>query len=393
MHSGLRVAVVASHPVQYHAPWFRELAARCDVHVFFAHRQSAQDQALAGYGVPFEWDVDILGGYEHGFLANCASYPSVYAFGGCDTPEIGERLAEGRYDACVVCGWHLRSYWQAVWGCRRLGIPVFVRGDSRLGATGAWRRRTVKRLAYPWMLRAFDGFLSPGRRHREYLRHYHVPDARIHDVPHFVDVTRFRRGADATDRAATRRGFGAGEGERVVLFVGRLVEFKRPLDVIEAVATFGEGARGTVAVFAGAGPLAETLRERARALRVRVALPGFQNQSALPGIYAAADAFVLPSDPSESWGLVVNEAIASGTPVVVSDAAGCQPDLVDEGATGFSYPCGDVMRLAAAVERAFSLADSARCRAALEAKAASFTAARAAQCTLDALRATRARRD
>lgn len=390
--SELRVAVVASHPVQYQAPWFRALATRCDLHVFFAHRQSAEDQARAGYGVAFEWDVDVLGGYTHSFLPNRAARPGVYEFRGCDTPGVGERLTEGKFDVGIVCGWHLLSYWQTAWACRRRGIPVLVRGDSQLGTHRGAVKRAGKRALYPWMLRAFDGFLSPGQRHREYLRYYAVPDARIHAVPHFVDVERFRASAVAADRAAVRRDLGVRDGDRVVLFVGRLVAFKRPLDAIEAVARLGDEARGIVVAVVGAGPLADTMVKRAGELGVRMVMLGFQNQAALPGFYAAADVLVLPSDANESWGLVVNEAMACGLPAVVSDAAGCAPDLVDDGATGYRYPCGSVAALAVALGRALSLADSPRCRAALEAKMAAHTAERAAQGTLAAVRAARAGR-
>jgi glycosyltransferase involved in cell wall biosynthesis len=73
--------------------------------------------------------------------------------------------------------------------------------------------------------------------------------------------------------------------------------------------------------------------------------PGFKNQSELPAYYAAADVLVLPSE-SETWGLVVNEAMACGLPAIVSDAVGCAPDLIEEGKTGFTYPVGDVDALA-----------------------------------------------
>ena len=73
---------------------------------------------------------------------------------------------------------------------------------------------------------------------------------------------------------------------------------------------------------------------------VNVRMLGFVNQSELPGIYASADVLVVPSDFRETWGLVVNEAMACGTPAVVSVAVGCAPDLIMEGLTGAIFPCG-----------------------------------------------------
>jgi glycosyltransferase involved in cell wall biosynthesis len=322
---------------------------------------------------------------------NCATRPNVYSFRGCDTPELGERLTRERFDACVVCGWHLLSYWQAAWFARRAGMAALVRGDSQLGSPRGLALRAAKRAVYPAALRAFHGFLSPGQRHREYLRHYGVPDARIHPVPHFVDTERFRRGAAAADRTAMRKSFGAADGDRVVLFVGRLVAFKRPLDAVEAVGRLGAGGARVVLVFAGAGPLAGAVETRARELGVRVAMLGFRNQAELPGIYAAADVLVLPSDARETWGLVVNEAMACGVPAVVSDAAGCAPDLIDQGVTGFRVPCGDVGALALALSGAFSLTHAPGLASALAAKSDAHSVARAAAGTIEGIRRALAR--
>ena len=71
----VRIGLLASHPIQYHAPLFRELAQRCDLTVYFAHRQTPEGQAAAGFGLPFEWDIDLLSGYRHRFLHNNAKSP------------------------------------------------------------------------------------------------------------------------------------------------------------------------------------------------------------------------------------------------------------------------------------------------------------------------------
>ncbi len=122
-----RIGFLISHPIQYYTPIFRELAARCDLTVFFAHRQTAEQQAQIGYGVAFDWDVDLLSGYESRFLTNVSRQPSTSRFGGCNTPEIADRIAEGRFDAFVVPGWSLVIL---LAGCAGLPAP----GRSRLGA-------------------------------------------------------------------------------------------------------------------------------------------------------------------------------------------------------------------------------------------------------------------
>ena len=168
----LRIGWLASHPIQYHAPIYRELARRCDLTVFFAHRQTPAGQAAAGFGVQFDWDVDVLGGFPSVFLENRARQPGSHHFLGCNTPAIGEEIRRGRFDAFVVSGWSLLSYWQAVLACRRLGVPVLIRGDSQLAMRRSLAVRSAKRLVYPLLLKAFNAFLYVGVRNREYLRYY-----------------------------------------------------------------------------------------------------------------------------------------------------------------------------------------------------------------------------
>src|SRR5215471_434914 len=98
----MRLAVVTSHPVQYQAPLFRELTRRLDLTVFFAHRATPQDQAEAGFGVGFNWDIDLITGYRHVFLHSVAKRPGLDHFAGCDTPQIGKELAAGRFDAVLL---------------------------------------------------------------------------------------------------------------------------------------------------------------------------------------------------------------------------------------------------------------------------------------------------
>jgi glycosyltransferase involved in cell wall biosynthesis len=172
--------------------------------------------------------------------------------------------------------------------------------------------------------------------------------------------------------------------------VGRLVEMKRPLDLVEATARLPDKARWLVA-FAGAGPLAASIEARARALSVRVAMLGFVNQAELPRIYGASDLLGLPSSSGETWGLVVNEAMASGLPAVVSDAAGCAPDLIEEGRTGFAFPSGDLAALARALERGAELRSDPGARAALEAMTRAHSPARAAEQIILAIEAVRSR--
>ena len=343
----LRIGVLISHPIQYWTPIFRELDKLCDLSVYFAHRQTADQQARAGFGEPFEWDVDILSGYRSEFLTNISRNPSSDHFWGCNTPNVAARITQGRFDAFVVPGWALWSYWQAAHACRRSNVPILVRGDSQLASQRQGLRRVAKGMIFPYVLRRFDGFLYVGQRNREYLLHYGVPEQRLFFSPHCVDNNAFRLGSEATRRSSEplqRR------ESRHVLFVGKLIPRKRPMDVLQAAKLLRDRGTDIDLTFVGSGELSGELAAFARSAGLSVDWRGFVNQSALPAIYAQADVIVLPSSEVETWGLVVNEAMACGVPAVVSDVVGCAPDLIEPGVTGEVFPGGDVSALARAIE-------------------------------------------
>jgi len=227
---------------------------------------------------------------------------------------------------------------------------VLSRGDSNLvAAPGALRY-------LPWTLRTrlalkmFDGYLSVGTPSREYLQQFGVPEPLIFDSPHCVDNAWFASAADAVrqhGRDAARREMGAAPDDFVVLFAAKFTSVKRPQDLIEAAAHLGPNV---VVAMAGNGPLLERTREAAKRLNVRVTTQGFVNQTAMPRLLAAADCVAIPSR-SETWGLLANEALASGTPCVVSTGVGAGRDLIHEQSSGAVHQSGDVEGLAAALTR------------------------------------------
>jgi glycosyltransferase involved in cell wall biosynthesis len=386
-----RLAIVVSHPIQYHAVWYRSLARVTDLEVFFCHHQAPADQAAAGFDVEFEWDVPLLDGYNYTWLENRAVHPDVSRFSGCDTPQIGAILRARRFDACLVSGWYLKSYIQAIFACRREGIHLLSRGESQLATRRSVAWTTAKWLPYRWLLGRIDAHLYIGAANLEYLRHYGVPDSRLFFAPYFVDNAFFHeRAADArqSGRAASiRTALGIPERACVFVFVGKLISRKRPADLVRALALARHVGSHAWLLVVGSGALQPALESLAQELNVPARFVGFRNQSEVPDYLAAADALVLPSDATETWGLVVNEAMACGLPAVVSTAAGCCRDLVDDSRTGFRFDAGDCAALADALmkmERA--LASSASViRGSVASRIAGYSCDRAVEGLLEAL--------
>jgi len=371
----VRLAIVASHPIQYYAPLYRELARRCELTVFFAHRATQSDQAEAGFGVGFEWDVDLLASYQHVFLRNVAKRPGLGRFSACDTPEIGARLRSAGSDAVLIQGWHLKSYLQALIAAKRLGLPVMLRGDSQLATRRSPLKSGVKAIAFPPLLRLYDAALYVGRRSREYWLRYRYPADRLFFSPHCVDTEWFASRATASARQELRARLGIEPGVLLVVFAGKLVPFKRPLDIVAAVARLKGANRKIEVLVAGAGELEAEMRQAAQDSGVALHLLGFRNQRDMPAVYAAGDVLALPSDGRETWGMVANEALACCRPVVLSEAVGSAPDLAEDATAGRVFPEGDVPALAGAL---LDLAASPPAASAIAAKSRSYGLAAAA---------------
>ena len=381
----MKLAVLTTHPIQYQVPWFRLLARQpgIELTVLFCHLPDANQQG-AGFGVEFQWDIPLLEGYAYRLLHNIATTPSVAEFGGCDTPEIATILRDERFDAVIVNGWVVKSCLQALWACRRYRVPCLVRGESNTLRPRAWYKRWIHRV----LLSQYSAFLAIGKSNREFYLQNGVDESRIFMTPYGVDNAWFAAQAACHrgNRPALRRQWGIPEDAFVFLFSGKLIPKKRPQDVIRAMAVAGGGVRSRHLLMVGDGELRAECERLAAEVGTAVTFSGFLNQSEIPAAYACADCLVLPSDAGETWGLVVNEAMACGLPAIVSDHVGCQADLVEEGQTGAVVPLGDVEALGRVMARlAADGAARERMGAAARVRVAEYSYERAVAGTLDAL--------
>jgi glycosyltransferase involved in cell wall biosynthesis len=342
--------MVATHPVQYQAPWYRALAALpgMQLEVLFGHEASQKDQADAGFGVPFNWDTPLLDGYPHRFLRNVASHPGLDRFGGIDTPEIASLIARSSYDAVIISGWHFKAAWQTMLACWRTGTPVMIRSDSHLYTGRSAVKRAIKAAAYRCWIPRLNGCLSVGTWSAEYFRRYGAAESRIFFVPHALDEQQFSTGLDHREprRLEFRDKWRLDREATVYLFAGKFIPKKRPLDFIRAVALAARTGRNVQGLMVGDGPMLKECESVVEELGAPVLFTGFLNQSQIVDGYIASDALVLASDGGETWGLVAQEAMFCRRPCIVSDKVGCGPDLVTPGVTGDSFACGNVAALA-----------------------------------------------
>jgi glycosyltransferase involved in cell wall biosynthesis len=346
-----KIAVFATHPIQYQAPWFRALAATPGLEIVVHFERTLDNVAQgAGFGVPFEWDVPLLSDFAHTIWLPAGTAVSGQQVGlTARAAAVWRLIRKERPDVALVLGWEASWLRLAALVGRLSGVPLLVRGDSN----AVKKRPPLVRAVHRTYLSQFDRFLTVGRSNRQFYARYGVPDDRMFECPHFVDVKRFASETAQlrTDHQRLRSALGIAPAACVFLFAGKLQRKKRPQDFIHACAKAHARGDSVHALVVGDGDLRGEVEALACHLGLPVTLTGFLNQSEIPRAYAVADVLVLPSDAGETWGLVVNEAMASGLPAIVSDAVGCAPDLIIHGETGFVFPMGDVAALADAVRR------------------------------------------
>jgi glycosyltransferase involved in cell wall biosynthesis len=294
-------------------------------------------------------------------------------------------LRELAPDVIVLTGWHVWPLVQMLVAARRLHIPVVMRGEANALRPRSWRAR----LAHRWLLAQCATFLPIGRASRDFYRGYGVDESRMFDAPYFVDNERFGQSAAgfASQRDALRERWAIPRDVTCFVYAGKFEPKKRLPDLLEAVRiATSRGARLHLLVV-GTGELQEQAHAFVREHALPVTFAGFLNQGEIAAAYVAGDALVLPSDFGETWGLVVNEAMACGRPAIVSDRVGCGPDLVSTGETGEVFAFGDTAALASLLLA--GAADPSRLRrmgeAARDRVLSKYTAARAVEGTLRAI--------
>ena len=335
--------------MQYISPWLNGLAEKAGIElkVFYLWDLGVSTANDPGFGRPLQWDIPLLEGHEYQFVINKANKPGNNHFFGYVNPGLAPRLAAWRPDAILLMNYAFLTYILLLLDPRFWKVPFILRGDSH----NLNRKRSIKNKLYQFLrsllFRRFAAFLVASNANYQYYRSNGVPASKLFMGLHAVDNARFAASiTTAGEKAQTLRESFDIHQEIVILFVGKFVAEKRPLDLLSAYASLPtEFIHASRIVFVGGGPLHDSILRQAERLGLNgVHFLPFQNQSMLPAVYRMGDVLVLPSE-SETWGLVVNEAMNLSCPAIVSDRVGCAYDLVVPGQTGWVFPKGNLLAL------------------------------------------------
>lgn len=363
MSGPVRLAPFAGSPVYYQAPLYRRLAAdsRLDFTAIFASSAGATRPVDGGYGRPVEWGVDALEGYRRIFLRRADRNPTSGGVFALRDFDIVTLLIRERYEVLWLHGYHTVTHIVAALTQRALGGSRLFREDQTLLSPRARWKTVMKSVGLPTFFGGGYG-LFVGTENRRWFARWGVPEHRLFHVPYAVDNNALRVAARelVPRREQLRAELGIErEAGPVILTLGRLIPKKQPLHLLDAFRQVRANRRCTLLVV-GSGLLEQELRQKVDAERIPdVVFAGFLDQTEIARAYVAADAFALVSSHDETWGLVVNEAMNFGLPVVVSDKVGCAADLVVDGRNGFVVPSRDREALAHAFQK---LVESAELR-------------------------------
>ncbi len=339
-----RLTVITEIIAPYRIPVFNALAERGDIdlHVIFLAETDPTQREWQVYRDEIRFSYEVLPGLrkrirEQNLLLNWG---------------VVKALNRAAPDAIVCGGYNYVASWVSLRWAERNQVPLYL-----------WAESTSKnfRSGYRWMeslkanfLERCAGFIVPGQASLRYLEAYGVSRDNVFLAPNAVDNALFKGQRDLAQQNRDSIRTSLGLPGRYFLSAGRLVREKGIFDLLQAYSNLNSDLKREVGlVFAGDGPERDNLERAAVEESGRIVFAGFAHRETLAIYYSLADAFVFPTY-ADAWGLVVNEAMACGLPIICSDAAGCSEDLVVNGRNGYIFTAGNVTQLTTAMEETVS---------------------------------------
>lgn len=372
----IRVLLIHNFLSPYRIPLFRELATRMELDVWIlgdvrSVRDWPSEVSDAGFRMRRVPHITIpLGSRYNVILIN---------------PTLPFDLIKHRYDAILFCAWDTPAAFYTALHARMAGAP-FILWSGSTAAENTFLRRVTRPLVRG-LVRSASAWLAYGSRARDYLVSLGASPDRTMLAYNTVEIDEFAQRASETERDAARRRLGI-DAPLVVLYAGNLLDLKGVPDLLEAFASLVQQRSDVTLLLVGSGSGEPRYRAFCtdRGISDKVRFEGFVRRDDMATYYAIADLLVLPSR-SEIWGLVINEALACGLPVLASEVCGAAADLLNDGANGYVVPSRNPQAICNAMLRHF---DPATDRAAMSRAArdsiAPFTIARTADAFVDALR-------
>lgn len=336
-----------SHPIQYVSPLLRDLSLQTILKVYYYGGQTAVNDDK-GFGQKVSWDIPLLDGYNYEFLKNSSRSKGMNTrFFDAINWSIFKVLRQSDDKVVIMNGWAYLSDWFVFLAAKLYGKKVWMRAEM------PWNqeelkpksvKKSIKFLLFKYLVFKYfiDKFLYIGTQNKKYYLMHGVNESRLVFAPYAVDNKRFQ--SLKTDGLIARQQWNIDAKQTIILYSGKLIDKKRPLDLLKAFHQLGDA--NTTLFYMGDGPLRNELETYINKHQIKnVIISGFINQSEIGTIYSMADLFVMCSGIGETWGLSVNEAMNFSLPVIVSSTCGSSFDIVENGVNGFVFREGDINAL------------------------------------------------
>lgn len=336
--AGTQLLIFESHPIQYRAPVYQQLARLCPgrIHVVYASDFSLRGGQDPGFGRSVAWDSDLLVGYPSTVLrADLSAAPQ--SWGSLDGRGVPELIARLQPQAILLNSFNHRFDHVAYLCALLRRIPVWVRTETQDHAFArSWVKSVLRSVYYRLLYACIEQAFPIGQLNRKHWLNHGLKARQLRIHAHYCTVD--RAGALSQQdrwsrRQQMRQQLSVTDNQLMIGFFGKLIPKKDPQLLFESLAWLPPSLRQLICLlFVGSGELGCQLEREAEIAKhtfgVPSIFPGFVNQSALVDWYLAADMVVLPSrQAGETWGLVANEALQAGCGVIVSDAVGCAADF------------------------------------------------------------------
>lgn len=342
-----RLAIIASHPIQYWVPVYQQLAAQKDLvlNVFYVAENGVKEYFDTGFNRSVKWDRPLTKGYDFEFLRQ-GDVLSDFKFSSVDSTTLGHKLQGFCPDFILVNGYGHKINWRALLTKPKHTKVLYI-SDSNVLDTRSFWRKTIKKIPIRVFFHKVDYFLATSPSNTKYLIDHGVDERDIFQAPLPSDIVWFdtlRKKITQQTVLQLRDDLGLSAGHKVILFAGKLLPHKRPQDVLKLMAKLQD--QNVSALFVGSGELLEDLKRLSRDLGIssNVKFVGFVNQSRLAQYFSLSDIFIFPSS-REPYGLIASEVLPFGLPIIAAENIGAVGAAIRDGINGFIYPCANINEL------------------------------------------------
>ena len=351
----MKIGYYLSHPIQYFSPLLSAMNEKFKLQVYYFSDASVKGNFDKGFRLKVKWDIPLLEGYHYTFLHNLSPRKSLAnRFWDVVNPGVITTLVKNRSHVVIVNGWSYFSTLLTIFISKILGKKIWLRAESPLNQELRKNKLVLftKKIIFKYLFFPFiNQFLYIGSENKRFLEYYGVSSKKMIYTPYAVDNNYLRqRHLEFSKNNNLKEKLNLPLDKKVILFVGKFIEKKRPIDLIKAFQQLKNS--NSILIMVGEGELRNEMESYIKSEGINgIILTGFINQFAIPEYYELCDVFVMCSGMGETWGLAVNEAMNFEKPIIVSKTCGCSSDLIQEGINGFSFTEGNVSELSFCIDK------------------------------------------